>query len=207
MPYPILIATTNPAKEAKLTDLLDEYFFQAVPLREYPSISMPDETSEGFTNNAIAKATQASGQFDGLAIASDGGVRIPALPPEEWVALHTGRAAGPNATDAERAQHLLSLMKGKQGDERNVRWVEGVAIASQGDLLAAWESDATEGILLEEYDPSNAIQGFWVYSLWQFPVSRKRYVDLAPEDLANEDLTWALLKAQIHLWLAQQDLG
>ena len=46
-----------------------------------------------------------------------------------------------------------------------------------------------------------------VYSLWQFPVSRKRYVDLAPEDLANEDLTWALLKAQIHLWLAQQNLG
>lgn len=204
LPTPILIATSNPAKEAKLRWVLEGLPLDSVLLTERPDITLPDETGTSFIENAMLKAIQASLQFDGLAIASDGGVRILALPPEAWDALRTGRAAGVGASDAERAQHLLSLMRDVHGAARRVLWSEAVAVADNGTVLAAWESDGTDGVLTEAYDPANAMPGFWVYSLWHFPSLGKRYVDLTPEELAREDLTWGILKSQVQVWFAQQ---
>ena len=95
-------------------------------------------------------------------------VLIPALG-AAWDELRTGRAAGPRATDAEKAQHLLALAKDLRGDDRRVVWCEAVVLADPDGVLFTWESAATEGRLTEAYDPANAIPGFWVYSLWWFP--------------------------------------
>ena len=142
---------------------------------------------------------RASEQFEGLVIASDGGVRIPALS-AAWDELRTGRAAGVGTSEAEKANHLLSLMKDKVGEERHVYWSEAVALAYDGDVLSNFEMEATEGLLSEAYDPTNAIPGFWVYSLWIFPSLEQRYVDLSPEELAGVDVNWQILKAMVESW-------
>ncbi len=191
----ILLATGNPAKSAKLRWLLEDLGLAPSTLADHPDLRLPDETGGSFRANAELKAVVASRACDGLAIASDGGVVIPALG-DAWDALRTGRAAGPHATDEAKARQLLSLMAGKRGDDRRVTWSEAVAVADRGTLTAAWDTTETHGVLTETYDPAHAIPGFWVYSLWYFPEASKRYVELTPAELEGQDRTWMALREQ-----------
>lgn len=196
---PLLLATSNPAKAAKLRWLLEGLPFALEDLTAHPAIALPDETGGSFADNARLKAQAASSAFGGLALASDGGVEIPALG-ERWEPLRTGRAAGPNATDADKAHHLLALMRGLTGAARTVQWSEAVALAAGGETIALWEASATRGVLTESYDATNARPGFWVYSLWYFPAFGRRYVDLTPEELEGVDGTWMALREQARGW-------
>ena len=195
----ILLATTNPAKTERLRWLLAELPLTPLLQRDYPTLLAVEEHGTSFVENAALKAVAAAQVFGGLAIASDGGVVIPALG-ETWDALRTGRAAGPTASDEERARHLLTLMDGHAGEERRVQWHEAVALADGGAVVQTWEAAGTAGYLTEEYDPANAVPGFWVYSLWRFPALGKRYVDLTPEELAALDTTWGRLREQLQAW-------
>jgi XTP/dITP diphosphohydrolase len=200
VPRPLLLATSNPAKAAKLRWLFEGLPFTLEDLRAYPNIALPDETGGSFSDNARLKAQAASAAFGGLALASDGGVQIPALG-DRWEPLRTGRAAGPNASDADKAHHLLALMQGLTGVARTVRWAEAVALADHGETIALWEASDTHGVLTDAYDPTNARPGFWVYSLWMFPHLGKRYVDLTPQELESVDGTWMALREQASTWV------
>ena len=115
--HPVLLATTNPAKAAKLRWLLDGLPIATINLADLPPQPAPEESGDSFMANALIKAAYWSGHYDGDVIASDGGVTVPALG-DRWDRVTTGRAAGPNATDAERAAHLLSLLEGRTGSDR-----------------------------------------------------------------------------------------
>lgn len=199
MTPPVLLATTNPAKAAKFRWLLEALAVETIDLAALPPLPVPEETGGSFAANARIKAAYWSRHHNGDVIASDGGVTVPALG-EHWERLTTGRAAGPSATDARRAEHLLSLMRGRTGSERRVAWTEALAVARHGEVLADWEASGTEGVLTAAYDAALAIPGFWVYSLWMFPELGKRYVELGTEELARLDLTWNRLKAEVQQW-------
>src|SRR4051812_26072590 len=106
---PILLATTNPAKIERISWTLDGFDLTFLTLRDLPGYQPPEETGVSFEENAVLKAVEASGEFGGLAAATDGGAIIPALG-DDWNALLTARAAGPGATDLDRLEHLLALM-------------------------------------------------------------------------------------------------
>ena len=201
---PILLATSNPAKAAKLRWLLDGLRFSPEDLSTHRQITLPDETGGSFAANARLKAEAASAAFGGLALASDGGVVIPALG-AAWEPLRTGRAAGAGATDADKAHHLLRLMEGFTGPDRAVQWYEAVALADRGTLVASWEAAETRGRLTERYDPANAKAGFWVYSLWLFPELGRRYVDLTAAELEAVDATWMALRTAVQAWAGGLD--
>ncbi|MSQ10195.1 MAG: hypothetical protein EXR52_04235 [Dehalococcoidia bacterium] len=196
---PILLATSNPAKAAKLRWLLDGLPFSPEDLSTHQQVQLPDETGGSFAAIARLKAEAASAAFGGLVLASDGGVIIPALG-AAWEPLRTGRAAGPGATDADKAHHLLRLMQGLTGPDRMVQWYEAVALADRGALVAAWEAAETRGQLTESYDPANAKAGFWVDSLWLFPKLGRRYVDLTSAELEAADGTWMALRTAVQVW-------
>lgn len=192
----ILLATTNPAKAARLRWLLE-----GLPLEPLTAeIQAPVESGASYLENACLKALAASG--DGLAIASDGGIEIPVLG-SSWNGLYTARAAGPGADDQARAEHLLEVMRGQTN--RRVCWTEAVAVAERGKHIESWEASGNEGVLAETYDPTNAIPGFWVYSLWHYPKLGRRYVDLSQEELDRADLTWSRLKEQVQAYFRDAD--
>lgn len=194
---PILLATSNPAKLDKLRWVLEGLPLTCVPFTQLTPQPQPEESGQTFEENARLKASQGSTLFRGLAIASDGGLVIPTLAGGEWEALLTARAAGEEADDGTRARHLLALMQGKEGEQRRVFWTEAVALADRGQLLGSWQETGSKGYLTESYDPSKAIPGFWVYSLWHCPQFGKRYVELTSQELAEVDVTWQRLKARV----------
>lgn len=195
-PTQVFIATSNPAKAGRLRWVLEGLPLSVLSPAEVVGYRSPAETGTMFRENAVLKAVHGSEAVAGLAIASDGGVQIPALG-AAWDALFTGRAAGDDVEEEMRARHLLLLMQGKKGDERRIAWTEAVAVAGNGLLLGCWEESGNEGVLTEEYDGTHGIPGFWVYSLWYYPQFRKRYCELTSSELESVDLTWRRIKERV----------
>ena len=96
-----------------------------------------EENGATFADNAGQKAAAASRVAPrALALASDGGLEIPALG-DAWDPLRTNRFAPGDAT-ASKAQQLLALMAPLRGAERAAQWVEALAVARAGRVLATW---------------------------------------------------------------------
>ena len=97
-----LLGTTNPAKLERLGWLLEGLPIETVaPSSLGLSRFDPKETGATHEENARLKA-EAWSQAAGLpALASDGGLVIPALG-DDWLSLHTHRFAGEDADDDAR---------------------------------------------------------------------------------------------------------
>lgn len=141
---PILLATGNPDKQRML-----EWLLEGLPVRPVKPADLavhvhPDESGE--THESIARSKAAAwSQAAGIpAVASDGGLLLPALG-ANWESRYTRRFAGPAADDAERQRRLLELLAPYSGAARSAAFVEGLAIADAGQTVASWEVQGPTG--------------------------------------------------------------
>ncbi len=193
-PPSILLATRNPAKAERLRWLFDGLDVRFRKPGQLPVPPMVPEEGKSHRENAVAKALAWSGAAGGLAVASDGGLVVPALG-NSWDSLATRRATGGDASDAEHAAHLLELMRPYQRAQRKVWWVEAVALARDGALVDAWEAQGLTGVLASAYDPPpNSTSGFWLPGLWRSAASGKRYWQLSEQELLEADDPWLQLR-------------
>lgn len=190
---PILLATGNPAKQRTLRRLLEGLPLSPVSPQDLGLDSVPEE--EGDTHEAIARLKAQEWSMSGsmLAIASDGGLVIPALG-RCWESRFTHRFAGSAADDTERLRRLLELLRPYQGGKRKASWVEALAIADRGRVLASWEVHGGSGLIADGPGDSPQILGFWVFSVWYFPQFSKTYNQLSPDELASLDDHWTRLR-------------
>ena len=188
---PILLATGNGDKQKAFRSLLDGLPFRPVTPAELGIDVSPNE--DGDTHEAIAekKAVVWSNAGSMLAIASDGGLVIPALGPA-WESRHTRRFAGPAVDDSQRVDRLLELMEPLDGADRNASWAEGLAIAYKGRLLASWELLGAAGEIAQARKPG-PVPEFWAFTVWTFPQFGKTYNELTPEELESLNDHWTRL--------------
>ncbi len=151
-PTPILLATGNRDKQEEFRRLLHGLPFAPVTPAEAGLSGIPGEDGETHEDIARDKAAQWSAAASMLAIASDGGLVIPALGPR-WESRYTHRFAGPAADNDGRLARLLELMRPFHGEDRRASWVEALAIAHRGRILASWELDGSIGYLDEHRPP------------------------------------------------------
>ncbi len=197
----ILLATGNPHKIKKLSHIVREYF---TPTRLQDTNLPQDIVERGDTFEGIAteKAIVFSKRWGGYAIATDGGIDIPALG-QRWNQLFTKRFIGrPDATDFDRLDAILELMKDKQGTDRQMVWREAVAIAHNGKRLFSLEVEGSKGIMQETYDPKKYRSGIWLCSLWYYPDFRKNFFDLSDVELAKGEVSWTRLETAVREFLA-----
>ncbi len=192
----ILLATGNPAKQAKLRWLLDGLGLAPVTPADVGIAFEPPETGRSHGEIASEKSLAWSRRVPHTVVASDGGAHIPALG-DAWTSVRTRRAAGPEATDRDRADHLLALMRGRAGPERDVVWREAVAIAQCGELLGCWGAYGNLGRLAETYAPADIEGGFWMAGLIVVPRFGKLYRHLTPDELVQVDDAWNDLRRRV----------
>jgi XTP/dITP diphosphohydrolase len=192
----ILLATGNAAKQAKLRWLIDGLGFEAVTPRDLGLSFDPPERGSSHQEIASSKALAWANETDHLVIASDGGAHIPALG-ASWNSLFTRRAAGDVPDDRARADHLLGLMRGRTGSDRDVVWREAVAMAAPGCILGAWEAEGAPKTLVESYDPEKVKGGFWFPALLVVPRFGKLLADLTPEEAAEVDDAWNTIYVEL----------
>ena len=188
---PILLATGNGDKQAAFRSLLDGLPFHPVTPNELGVTASPNE--DGETHEAIAreKAVEWSKAGSTLAIASDGGLVVPALGPV-WESRHTRRFAGPEVDDSQRVDRLLDLMNPFTGADRSASWAEAVAIAYKGRILASWEVLGAAGEITLTREPG-PVPEFWAFTVWAFPRYGKTYNDLTPGERASLNDHWTRL--------------
>lgn len=193
---PVLLGTNNPDKQQVL-----RWTLEGVPLApRTPSqlglLADPSEEGESHLAIATAKAIDWSNSGSMLAIASDGGLLIPALGPG-WESRFTHRFAGPEADNAQRLERLIGLMRPYKGSQREATWIEAVAIADRGVLLASWEVQGATGVVAEGPSVAPQVSGFWVFSVWYFPELGKTYDQLSLEERRWLDDHWVALRRKV----------
>jgi len=188
---PILLATGNSDKQNTFRSLIS-----GLPLRPVTPAELGVTAStleDGDTHEAIAleKAVAWSKAGSMLAIASDGGLVIPALG-SAWQSRHTRRFAGPDVDDSQRVDRLLELMGPYTGADRAAFWAEALAIAYKGRPLASWKLLGATGEIAQAR-PHGPVPQFWAFTIWDFPQHVKNYNELTPEELASLNDHWTRL--------------
>ena len=190
---PILLGTRNPAKQDMLRWLVGDLPLSPATPRQLGLETVPEE--EGDTHEAIAKtkASDWSKAASMLAIASDGGLVLPALG-SRWESRYTHRFAGPEADDTRRQERLLQLMQPYHGARREATWVEAVAIADRGRVLASWELKGATGVIVDSIPSGPRASGFWAFAVWYFPDLGKTYSQLSSEEWERLEDHWVRLR-------------
>jgi non-canonical purine NTP pyrophosphatase (RdgB/HAM1 family) len=140
-PVRLFLASSNPGKLAEYRALVEA----AGPALGGPGIilellpgfeSLPafEEDAPTFAENAAGKALHYSRFCDGLVIADDSGLVVPALGGAPGVL--SARYAGPGAKSAERNAKLLRELRGIGGRERAAYFVCVIALAGRGRAKA-----------------------------------------------------------------------
>ena len=127
----ILLATANPDKQQQFRWLLEGLPLTPVTPQDLGLTSVPDEVGESHHAVARLKARMWSQSGSMLAIASDGGLVLPALG-AAWESLYTHRFAGETATGEDRVRNLLEMLLPYRGEDRRASWLESLAIAHRG---------------------------------------------------------------------------
>jgi XTP/dITP diphosphohydrolase len=135
-----------------------------------------DEAANTFGENALGKAMHFSHFSDGLVIADDSGLVVPALGGAPGV--HSARYAGPDASDADRINKLTEAMRGKKGADRRARFVCVVALVERGEARGIFSASA-EGELL---DAPRGEDGFGYDPIFFSPVLGKTFAETTREE-------------------------
>jgi len=174
----LLVASSNQGK-------LREYQALAEPvgtsvdlafIPNFDSLPVFEEIWPTFAENAAGKALHYSRCVDGLVIADDSGLVVPALGGAPGVL--SARYAGPDASDADRIRKLLGEMRGKNAQDREARFVCVVAVAESGSVRGLFSASA-EGMLLGE---ARGRGGFGYDPIFYFPVLGKTYAEISREE-------------------------
>jgi XTP/dITP diphosphohydrolase len=143
---------------------------------DFDSLPIFEEIWPTFAENAAGKALHYSRLAEGIVIADDSGLVVPALGGAPGVL--SARYAGPGASDLDRLHKLLGELHGKKGDDREARFVCVVAVAKAGNVCGLF-SAAAEGTILEELRGQG---GFGYDPVFFFPGLEKTYAEISREE-------------------------
>ena len=203
-PPSILLATGNSDKQRMLRWLLAGLPLNPVTPADLGVFAEPDESANTHEAIARAKAEEWSLAAGIPAIASDGGLLVPVLG-ANWESRYTRRFAGPAADDAERQRRLLELLQPYSGEERNAAFVEGLAIASQGQTLASWQVQGATGRIVNNLADAGDLtdgDGFWVFPLWHFAEYGRTYDRLTESQRGALGDHWNTLRGLVREFMA-----
>ena len=178
-PVRLYLASSNLGKLAELKTLAAgapslEASLELVP--NFSSLPVFEESEPTFAENALGKALHYSRFCEGVLLADDSGLQVPALGGAPGV--HSARYAGPHATDEQRIAKLLSEMREFRGAARAAYFICVIAAAHRGRGVAV-ASGRVDGEILTE--PRGGA-GFGYDPIFYFPPLEKTFAELTREE-------------------------
>jgi XTP/dITP diphosphohydrolase len=177
-PLRLFVASSNPGKlrEYRALAAMAGAPVELALITNFDSMPPYHEGSSTFAENAVGKALHYSRFSQGIVLADDSGLVVPALGGAPGV--HSARYAGPDASDADRIVKLLHEMRGKKAEDRRARFVSVLVLAEAGEARGVFSASA-EGELLEA--PRGQL-GFGYDPIFVFPALGKTYSEISPEE-------------------------
>ncbi len=179
-PVKLFLASSNPGKLKEYRTLADaaatSVSIELALLPGFESFPAFEENAPTFAENAAGKALHYSRLREGLVLADDSGLVVPALRGAPGV--QSARYAGAHAKNLQRIEKLLGEMHDKVGKERAAYFVCAIALARKGRALAV-VTDRADGEILES--PRGA-GGFGYDPVFYFPALKKTFAELSPAE-------------------------
>jgi len=172
----LLTASSNPGKLREYRALASGSPIEIEALPGFAELPTFEESAPTFAENSAGKAIHYSRFSDGLLIADDSGLVVPALGGAPGV--QSARYAGPQASDADRVRKLLGELRGKFAEERRARFVCVLTLAQRGRALAVF-SDSVEGVIAGE---PRGDGGFGYDPVFYFPQLGRTYAEISREE-------------------------
>lgn len=117
----VVIASNNSGKLREIQAILEPFGLEAVSQKAAGFIEEVEETGKNFSENAMLKARAVYEKLHCPVIADDSGLMVDALDGAPGVFSH--RFAGEGATDAQRMEKLLCMLRGVPPEKRTARFV------------------------------------------------------------------------------------
>ena len=172
----LLLATNNLGKARELAVLLEGVPFIITTSKEENIVLDVEETGTTLEENAAIKA-EAFAKASGLmALADDSGLEVDALGGEPGIM--SARYAGPEASDEDRVQYLLSKLEDIEWDMRGARFRSVIAVAQPKGALDLFEGTC-EGVIA--LSPKGA-GGFGYDPIFYVPSLGKLMAELTMEE-------------------------
>lgn len=154
----IVLATKNQGKVKEILEAFAGLDFDFSSLLDYPHIPIAEESGSSYKENAILKAASVAKAIGKTALADDSGLEVEAL---GWgPGIHSARYISKVASDQQRNERILSLVKGLPWEKRRACFRCCIAIiTAEGQEYLA--EGACYGFIAEEargtggfgYDP------------------------------------------------------
>ena len=153
------IASSNPNKIREFKTLLSHLKgLELVSMRDFPNYVPPEETGSTFEENAIIKALDFSNFINGLSLADDSGLVVPALHGAPGV--YSARYARLDATDAENRFKLIKELEKVSEKDRFAHFECCLALAEPNQIKKITHGYCEGYLITEErgrngfgYDP------------------------------------------------------
>ena len=175
MALDLVLATRNKKKLLEIRELLADMDFNVLSVGDFAGVPEVEEDGGTFEENARKKAVQVAGIMGKLTLADDSGLEIDYL--DGRPGIHSARFAGEGATDEDRNNKVLDLLKGVPESKRTARFRCVIVIASPDDQVKI-AAGACEGRIA--FEPRGS-SGFGYDPLFIVPEYGKTYAELGQE--------------------------
>jgi XTP/dITP diphosphohydrolase len=172
----LCLASGNPGKLHEFQVLAAGHALELQLLPGFAAIPEFEENAPTFAENAAGKTLYYSRHCQGMVLADDSGLVVPALGGAPGV--HSARYVGAGASNEQRIAKLLAELQGKKGAERAAYFVCVIAAAQQGRTVAV-VSAKVDGEILET---PRGRGGFGYDPVFFFPELGKSFAELQPEE-------------------------
>lgn len=159
----LILASQNRGKQAEMRALLVSLGLELLGPEDFDRALQIQETGGNYAENAILKARAFADAFGCWTLGDDTGLEVEAL--DGAPGLHSARLIGPGRSDADRRQHLISLLKAYPRPWR-ARFVSVVALASPEGEVDLKRGECPGEIIAEAsgewgfgYDPIFLVDG------------------------------------------------
>jgi XTP/dITP diphosphohydrolase len=166
----LVIATRNAGKTREIREVLSGYPITIKNLEDFGPIPEIEEDGETFDDNAYKKASFASRVLGLPALADDSGLCVSALGGQPGV--HSARFAGADATDAQKCEKLVEMLK--NAEDRSAAFVCVISIAVPTGAALTYEGRC-EGEITRVPAGEN---GFGYDPVFCYPLLNKTFAQL-----------------------------
>lgn len=121
-----IAATKNKGKLSEIIEILKDLPFDIVSMEEMGITKEIEETGSTFEENALIKAREIFKITREMVMADDSGLEVDFL--NGAPGIYSARFAGENATDTDKNNKLLALLKDVPFENRSARFVCAIAV-------------------------------------------------------------------------------
>lgn len=172
----LIVASNNSKKIKEIKQILSKYPIEIVSLKEAGINVDVEEDGKTFLENAYKKASEIYKIVpDCMVLSDDSGLMVDCLGGEPGV--YSARFAGEHGNDKKNNEKLLSLLRGKEYEEKKARFVCAIVLIVDSNNIIKVQGEA-EGIIIDTEKGEN---GFGYDPLFYVPEYKKTFAEMDSE--------------------------